>query len=344
LYAYLEKVSENEKDYVPFENYGTSAFFKLFTDPNARQLEGKVFSFTGNTNPKANFIDVQISDDGKFVKGIAAYGDPDSEWANFDPKYGKQYLLDEFNQCAKFNKFVIKDVLTNTAANSNPKGAGFVTLSNFKAGEAKIKTQYPNAEVGFWPIFKNNKDMTPGAQSTDGKAWNFIAVPASSKNIDRTMDFMNWIYADQKNNDLLTYGIEGTNWTAVGTDQWKLPDGVDASKNYMFPGYQLTWNPTLNRMPAGLPTQLQKYYEYEFNPSSYKKNVLAGFSFDQEPVKTEISKCNIVVGNYNPFLLSGMGDVNTTLSKMNKDLKDAGVDKIKAELKKQINEFLAQKK
>ena len=142
----------------------------------------------------------------------------------------------------------------------------------------------------------------------------------------------------------LTFGIKGTNWEPVGTNQWKIPDGVDPTKNYLFPGYQLTWNPTLNRIPAGLPEQIQKYTEYQFKPDTFKKNVLAGFTFDQEPVKNELAKCNTVMDKYQPFLLSGFGDVNENLSKMNADLKASGVDKIKEELKKQINAFLAQKK
>ncbi|UUZ93526.1 ABC transporter substrate-binding protein [Paenibacillus sp. P25] len=344
LYNFLEKVSENEKDMIPMGNYGNTAFFKMFTDYNAQQLDGKVFPFIGGGNPKANYIDVQIAEDGKSVAGVAAYGDPASEWANINPKYGLDYLMNEFNQAKRFNKFIAADTLTATAATGKQNVAGFVTLSNFKANEAKIKAQVSNAEVGFWPIFKNNQDMAPGKQSTDGKAWNFLAIPASSKKIDRTMEFLDWIFSKQENNDLFTYGIEGTNWRPVGTNQWKLPDGVDPAKNYLFPGYQLTWNPTFNRIPAGLPDQLQKYYEYQFKPETYKKNVLAGFTFDQEPVKNEIAKCNTVTAKYLPMLLSGFGDVNDNLSKMNADLKASGVDKIKGELKKQINSFLAQKK
>ncbi|MGG1553702.1 ABC transporter substrate-binding protein [Paenibacillus ferrarius] len=344
LYNFLDKVSQNEKDMVPFANYGNMAFFKLFTDINAQQLEGKVFPFTGGGNPKANYIYTQISEDGKSVAGIAAYGDPASEWAKINPKYGLDYLMNEFNQAKRFNKFIPADTLTATTGTGKQTAAGFVTLSNFMGTEAGIKAKVPNAELGFWPIFKNNQEMAPGKQSTDGKAWNFLAIPASSKKIDRTMEFLDWIFSKQENNDLFTYGIEGTNWQPVGTNQWKVPDGVDPAKNYMFPGYQLTWNPTLNRIPAGLPDQLKKYYDYQFKPETYKKNVLAGFTFDQEPVKNEIAKCNTVVQKYLPFLLSGFGDVNENLSKMNADLKASGVDKIKEELKNQINNFLAQKK
>ncbi|AEI42395.1 ABC transporter substrate-binding protein [Paenibacillus mucilaginosus] len=345
LYNFLEKVKENEKDMVPFANYGNTAFFKLFTDINAQQLEGKVFPFTGAGNPKRNFIYAQIADDGKSVAGVAAYGDPASEWAKINPTYGLDYLMNQFNQAKRFNKFIPVDTLSNpNGAQGKQEAAGYVPIGGFKGTEAKIKAKDPNAELGFWPIFKNNQEMKPGTQSTDGKAWNFIAIPASSKKIDRTMEFLDWVFSNQENNDLFTYGIKGTNWEPVGTNQWKIPDGVDPAKNYSFPGYQLTWNPTLTRIPAGLPEQIQKYYEYQYKPDTFKKNVLAGFTFDQEPVKSEIAKCNTVMDKYMPFLLSGFGDVNENLSKMNADLKASGVDKIKAELTNQINAFLAQKK
>lgn len=345
LYNFLEKVSANEKDLVPYGNYGNIAFFKLFTDISAQQLDGKVFPFIGGGNPKQNYIYVQVAEDEKSVAGIAAYGDPASEWANINPKYGMDYLMNQFNQAKRFNKFIPVDTVTNPDSKKGSLfGAGFVTLSNFKSVEAGIKLKDPKAELGFWPIFKNAQEMAPGKLSTDGKAWNFLAIPASSKKIDRTMEFLDWVFSNQENNDLFTYGIKGKNWEPVGTNEWKIPDGVDASQNYLFPGYQLTWNPTLSRIPAGLPDQLKKYYEYEFKPDSYKKNALAGFVFDTEPVKSEIAKCNTARDKYMPFLLSGVGDVNENLSKMNADLKASGVDKIKEELKKQINAFLAQKK
>ncbi|MDQ0110595.1 ABC transporter substrate-binding protein [Paenibacillus harenae] len=343
LYSFLEKVKENEKDMIPFGNYGNTAFFKLFTDINAQQLEGKVFPFTGQGSPKRNFVYVQIAEDGKSVAGVAAYGDPASEWANFHPEYGLNYLMNQFNQAKRFNKFIPADTLTNTTGTGMRQAAGYMTVGGFKGKEAEQKALDPNAEIGFWPIFKNNQEMTPGTQSTDGKAWNFMAIPASSKKIERTMEFLDWVFSSQENNDLFTYGIEGKNWEAVGDKEWKVPDGVDPAKNYMFPGYQLTWNPTLIRIPAGLPEQIRQYTEYQFKPDTYQKHVLAGFTFDPEPVKNEMAKCNTVMDKYLPFLLSGFGDVEENLAKMNKDLKDSGVDKIKEELKNQINAFLAQK-
>ncbi|MBD2871035.1 ABC transporter substrate-binding protein [Paenibacillus arenilitoris] len=343
LYNFLEKVKENEKDMIPFGNYGNTAFFKLFTDINAQQLEGKVFPFTGQGNPKKNFVYVQIADDGKSVAGVAAYGDPASEWANFHPEYGLNYLMNQFNQAKRFNPFIPADTLTNTTGTGKPEAAGYMTVGGFKGKEAEQKAKDPNAEIGFWPIMKNNQEMAPGTQSTDGKAWNFIAIPANSKKIDRTMEFLDWVFSSQENNDLFTYGIEGKNWEAVGDKEWKIPDGVDPAKNYSFPGYQMTWNPTLTRIPAELPEQIRQYTEYQYMPDTYQKHVLAGFTFDPEPVKNEMAKCNTVMDKYLPFLLSGFGEVEDNLAKMNKDLRDSGVEKIKDELKKQINAFLAQK-
>ncbi|WP_372661893.1 ABC transporter substrate-binding protein [Cohnella sp.] len=343
LYNFLEKVKENEKDMIPFGNYGNTAFFKLFTDINAQTLEGKVFPFTGHGNPKRNFVYVQIADDGKSVAGVAAYGDPASEWANFHPEYGLKYLMNQFNQAKRFNKFIPADTLNGVAGTGKTEAAGYVPIGGFKGKVNEQVARDPNAEIGFWPIFKNNQEMAPGTQSTDGKAWNAIAIPANSKKIDRAMEFLDWIFSSQENNDLFTYGIEGKNWKAVGDKQWDIPEGVDTTKNYLFPAFQLTWNPTLYRIPAGLPEQVQQYYEYQFKPETYQKHVLAGFIFDQGPVKNEMAKVNTVMDKYLPFLLSGFGDVEENLAKMNKDLKDSGVDKIKEELKNQINAFLAQK-
>ncbi|WP_223193024.1 DUF3502 domain-containing protein [Paenibacillus sedimenti] len=51
-----------------------------------------------------------------------------------------------------------------------------------------------------------------------------------------------------------------------------------------------------------LPEQVQKYYEYQFKPDTFKKHVLAGFTFDQEPVKSEIAKCNTAIEETNQYL------------------------------------------
>lgn len=337
LYAFLEKVKENEPDMVPYGPYGTSGFFKLFLDPNPRQLEGYTFTFL-------NYIDVVISPDGKSVKGVAAYGD-DEEYDAFDPKWGKDYYMNYFENCKKFGIFLPEDVLASASTTSSKLAAAYYTTLNSYQNEVnKLKTDYPEADLAFWPIYKNNAEMRPNSVATDFKAWNFLVIPTTSTKADRTMKFLDWVYASQDNNDLFVHGIEGVHWEKVGNNQWKLPDGVYAKDNYAWPAYQLGWTPVYQRMPAGLPDYIQKYMDFEFAQNTFKATVIAGFTFNEEPVKTEIARCGPIVSNYMPILQCGLSqDIAADIQKMNSELKAAGVDKIKAELERQLNEFLANK-
>jgi len=337
LYNFLTVIAENEPDYVPYGPYGTQGFFKLFLEPSERQLKGRVFTFL-------EYIDVAISADGKSVAGIAAYGDPDENYAGFPSGYGKEYVLNYFNNCRKFGKFLPPDVLAGGETGKDA-AAWYGVISGFENTNAQLKTKYPDAELEFWPIYKNSQNMTPGGQATDYKAWNFLCVPITSKQVDRTMQFLDWVYGSQENNDLFVYGIEGTHWTAVGDNEWKVKEGVDPYTNYAWPGYQLGWSPVYQRIPAGLPDKIRELYLYQLKEDTFTETVLAGFTFNQQPVETEIAKCAPLIDKYIRPLQCGLFEnPEEKLKEFNSELVAAGVDKIKEELKKQINEFLANKK
>ena len=148
---FLEKVSENEKDMTPYGSYGKKGFFKLFQEPSKRQLEGRVFTFL-------DYIDVAIDEEGKSVIGIAAHGDPDGYYKNFPSGYGKEYILNYYNKCRKFNKFIADDVMANHGNDGRETAAWYITLSGFIRDEKEIKTRIPEAELAFWPIYENSQN------------------------------------------------------------------------------------------------------------------------------------------------------------------------------------------
>ena len=63
--------------------------------------------------------------------------------------------------------------------------------------------------------------MKPGAIRTDFRANNSVVIPASSKNIDRTMKFLDWLYSSKDNHDLFELGIEGEHWIKDGDNGYK---------------------------------------------------------------------------------------------------------------------------
>jgi putative aldouronate transport system substrate-binding protein len=86
-------------------------------------------------------------------------------------------------------------------------------------------------------------------------------------------------------------------------------------------------------------------FQYEYNVSSFTKSYLAGFTFDNTNVKSEIAKLTEVDSKYNPTLQVGLeNSVSDALAKKLVDQKAAGLDKVKAEIQTQVQKFLDSKK
>jgi putative aldouronate transport system substrate-binding protein len=69
-----------------------------------------------------------------------------------------------------------------------------------------------------------------------------------------------------------------------------------------------------------------------------------GFSFDQEPVKTEVAAVQNVMAQYRKALENGASDPVTILPEYQAKLRAAGLDKIIAEKQKQLDAWAAENK
>ncbi|MCK9858649.1 DUF3502 domain-containing protein [Paenibacillus sp. ATY16] len=174
------------------------------------------------------------------------------------------------------------------------------------------------------------------------KAGNFTVLSPSSKNPERVLQFLNLIYSDKDIRDTYLYGIEGTDFIAVGDDQYKYPDGLDATKTFNNQWWMVTpWKNT--RLSANATETDKQSIAYITDPNNFVKSVIAGFEFNPDAVKSEISKVSAVVAEYRKILESGSGTQAQQDAKYNEflsKLKKAGVDNIIKEKQRQIDEFL----
>jgi putative aldouronate transport system substrate-binding protein len=152
------------------------------------------------------------------------------------------------------------------------------------------------------------------------------------------MKFLDWLFSSRENHDLFEFGIEGKHWEPVGDNQFKL---LDESKNYNFPGYELTWNPNMIRVNSDLDDSVRKYIEYSAKQDTYYYPPLAGFTFDNTNVKAEFAN---ISSKYEPFSqmlkLGQYKDWTAEAIKMNGELKALGLDKIREEIRKQVQSYL----
>jgi len=154
------------------------------------------------------------------------------------------------------------------------------------------------------------------------------------------MSFFNWLYSDMKNHDLFELGLEGKHWAAVGDTKYKLPDGVDPATNYNFPGYILTWNPTMLRYDSTIPDEVVTIMNKLGDTNWYYRAIDAGFSFVSDSVKTEQAKMNDLQSLLRAVGNGVIEDVEGELAKIQKKYDQAGYTVMRDEMARQFGEFL----
>jgi putative aldouronate transport system substrate-binding protein len=165
-----------------------------------------------------------------------------------------------------------------------------------------------------------------------------MAVSKNSKNPDKAVEFLNLLNTDEHLRNLLNYGIEGTHYEKVGEKQIKLTGKAEDYKVGYYTLGNLFLTYTLNNEPE------TKWDEFRtFNKKAQDSSAL-GFKFDTSNVTTQIAAINNVLEEFKAALYSGSVDPNEYLDKLNSKLKEQGIDDVKAEMQKQIDEWSKSKK
>ncbi|MDR6879589.1 extracellular solute-binding protein [Bacillus sp. 3255] len=337
LQQFYEKVLQSEKGMTPLAVKGNGGFQEVLA-PDRPEL-GTVRPL----NLGGIVYQVHLSDDLKKVKEVVAFGDPESEWAKLPAPFNTmKSAFVQYDKWAEWSKYLEKDVLSQKDQQAyfmSGKAASYYgTLSGYAAAKKKLKDTIAGADLEFFVLKENIRNMKPKAISTNYKANNSLAIPVSSQNIDRTMKFFDWLFQNRENHDLFEYGIQGKHWEPVGDNQLKL---LEESKNYTFPGYEFTWNPNMIRLPDDLDETAKKYFEYSAKADTYYAAVLAAFAFDTSNVKAEFANVQSKADPFIQTLKAGqMKDWETQAVKLNSELKALGLDKIRAEIAKQVQEYL----
>lgn len=239
------------------------------------------------------------------------------------------------------NGWIDQDILSQKDGN-NLFLTGRIAIGRADAGQTVeqaniVKKAVPTARLDEWvPLFDG-----PNKQYSDFRQWNFTCLNKRSKNKERAIMFLDWMYSSQANYDLVHYGIKGKDWIDAGPQKYRLPEGYNPRAEYQFNWYILGGNPTHIRFDAVKSEQDMKYTKMTMDSKNYIPSKLAGFSFDMEPVKAEIAKCEALFSTHLVPLWDG---VTTDIDAVTAAYKEAGYEKVVAEIQRQIDAFLATKK
>jgi len=160
------------------------------------------------------------------------------------------------------------------------------------------------------------------------------AISTTSRNPEKAMEFLNLLNTDEYLRNLVDKGIEGVHYEK--NEDGTIKDLPARIENYNVPTYALGNHFNLYLYeddPA------DKWEQFEaFNESAENAPTL-GFHFDSDPVRTEIASISNVSKQFYPAIATGSVDPEKNLPDFNKKLKDAGIDKVLAEIQKQYDEW-----
>jgi ABC-type sugar transport system, periplasmic component len=272
--------------------------------------------------------------------GYDSIGDAASVgWVKLDDnslKVVDQYETQEYKDFIKLMNswykagYIIKDIAVQKDAYTKykywPPYPVFV-----KTGQDKMQANTYGHE------FKN-MDLGITVATTARATATLMGISSKSKNPERALMYLDLMATDSKLFNLLANGIENKHYIKLNDGTVDFPQGIDAKSSTYHP--DMAWalgNAFIGYIWKGVPLDANEG-DLKLNESAVPSPIL-GFSFDSEPIKTELAACQAVLDEYIPTLGTGVSDPDIYLPQMLDKLKTAGVDKIIAEKQRQIDEW-----
>lgn len=220
-----------------------------------------------------------------------------------------------------------KSVLSNKDENMFRDGKAASRLHNMDSWKA-VAILHPEYDVQYYPGWAFSYKT---AAMQDG-----MAIPSSAKNPERALMLLEKLRQDQSYYNLLTYGIEGKHYEITADDKLKALD-IDAfaPEGYCSWGFKSL---KFYKEPVGTPSNVDEINKQLEGISIDNKFLL--FTPNLDPVKNENAAVMNVMQQYELPLRYGYTDPEKGLATLNEKLKAAGIDKVIAEIQKQLDEYL----
>jgi putative aldouronate transport system substrate-binding protein len=174
--------------------------------------------------------------------------------------------------------------------------------------------------------------------TTDLAAGSMMSIARTSKDPERAMMVMNYLHTDPYLINLLVHGIEDKHYKKAGANRIELI----ANSGYDPGLFWVVGNQFLNYLKPGQPDDLYENWK-KFNNDA-KRFPLLGFVFDDTNVKNELSQLTTIATEYKSIGTGAVPEPTKLLEERNAKMKTAGIEKVQAELQKQIDAWWSENK
>ena len=264
----------------------------------------------------------------------------------YSPFYEGNELVEYAKLMKKWDEIGVwkKDVLNNTSDNRSEMYLGQVAVDQhhtqtwYTQVRPEMDKKQPGSDVNFFWFGEESGNVTT-MTITHGA----MAISAASKHPARALAVYDLLRNDPECYKLINYGLEGEQYVMSGDGCWKRPDGYTDDKNGIVTNYWWGRN-------DGLEIRNEEGAWDKFNEicAIYDK-VKLDYPYGQivwnvDSINAELSNISDVWANYMGRICYGKNsDPEAYVAEFRAALKQAGIEKVIAELQKQLDEFNAQK-
>ena len=319
--AYLDAVARNEQGIIPF-NAGP---FDVELQTSSLLQEN---FWSHNPFGESNFLYDMRDPEGRVVHLVET------------PQY-EQFVLKmrEWNNNSYWSRSVLQNRIDARDSLENGRSAALIlNISTYDALWQDVHASNPHWDLEWFMMGPDNSSFVNPYIN------NGMAIPTSSRHPELAMRFLEKIHQDEEYYNFLFYGIRGVHYDLTADNRLMLPAGI---------------TPDNNRFPAG-GSGPWGFMDRKFHKESAQANpetervrrevllprviipTLINLVFDGESVKTEIAAVKGLENQYfKPLNFGLMDDPLAYLAEYREMLRRAGVDRVKAEMQKQVDEYLA---
>ena len=219
----------------------------------------------------------------------------------------------------------------------NPDASIRSSFSQFRDEKVflRIASGGPDTDVSLREAFGYDVIAVQAAKSvatTASTRGAVMAVSARSKHPREAVQFLNALNTDPEIRNLLNYGIEDVHYTLTETGQvHSISDG------YQGVSYtQGNWFIMKTRDGESL----NRWEVFEAFNDAAQESALLGFMADYTAYADVFEEVSGIYEKYYSALITGTVDPDIYIPKMNQELSEAGLDLLRQELQRQINDWL----
>lgn len=193
---------------------------------------------------------------------------------------------------------------------------------------------YTEEEIGEEAVCLQLTPNEYGPYGTKGIYW---MIPATSREPEAAMKFLNLMFTDPEIVNLLEWGIEGEDYQKIKEGVVIYPEGKDRNTVEYFNPLGLFGDQRL-RYSFESDEEKKVYQEFSKRAKSFGFEYSA-FSFDPSSLSVELSQIQGVLERYLDVLETGSVDLDIVYPKFVQELQDAGMQKVIAEKQRQLDAF-----